>query len=217
MRNFIFEFEQEQALKLNLNLKDLLLLDYMYKFFNSDQIKRQRKDEKFYCRLTYNKVLSDLPIFHIKERQLRNMIIKLEAKGILERLSELKNQMHLYVNWGLLFGSQFPNNQNQSETGFSDVGNSVPTIDIENNNKIKITIENARVKELDLELFNRKLHELLKQQFSSISYSLFLCKYKAIETHEDGITFAVKWKEHLEKHFMDKFTQTVKQTLKYFI
>ena len=53
MRHFIFEFEQEQALKLNLNLKDLLLLDYMYKFFNSDQIKRQRKDEKFYCRLTY--------------------------------------------------------------------------------------------------------------------------------------------------------------------
>ena len=91
MRNYIFEFEQEQALKLDLNLKDLLLLDYMYKFFNSDQIKKQRKDEKFYCRLTYNKVLSDLPILHIKERQLRNMIIKLERKGILERFSELKN------------------------------------------------------------------------------------------------------------------------------
>lgn len=217
MRNFIFEFEQEQALNLDLNLKDLLLLDYMYKFFNSDQIKRQRKGKKFYCRLTYNKALSDLPILHIKERQLRNMIIKLESKGILERLSELKNQMHLYVNWGLLLGSQFPNTQNQSEANFLDVGNGVPTIDTENNNKIKITIQSARVKDLDLELFNKKLHKLLKQQFSSISYSLFLCEYKAVETHEDGITFEVKWKEHLEKHFMDKFTETVKQALRYFI
>lgn len=217
MRNYIFEFEQEQALKLDLNLKDLLLLDYMYKFFNSDQIKRQRKDEKFYCRLTYNKVLSDLPILHIKERQLRNMIIKLEAKGILERFSELKNQMHLYVDWSLLFGNQFPYNQKHSEANFLDVGNSVPSIDIENNNKIKITIESARVKDLDLELFNRKFHELLKERVSSISYTLFLCDCKAIETHEDGLTFKVKWKEHLEKHFMDKFTDTVKQALKYFI
>ena len=217
MRNYIFEFEQEQALKLDLNLKDLLLLDYMYKFFNSDQIKKHLKDEKFYCRLTYNKVLSDLPILHIKERQLRNMIIKLEDKGILERLSELKNQMHLYVDWSLLFGNQFPYNQKHSEANFLDVGNNVPTIDIENNNKIKITIENACVKELDLELFNRKFHELLKAQVSSISYSLFLCDCKAIETHEDGITFAVKWKEHLEKHFMEKFIQIVKEALKYFI
>ena len=37
------------------------------------------------------------------------MIIKLEDKCILERLSELKNQMHLYINWELLFGNQFPN------------------------------------------------------------------------------------------------------------
>ena len=71
MRNFIFEFEQEKALEFGLKLNELLLLDYMLKFFNTDRIKRQRKEERFYCRLTYKKVLGDLPILRIKERQLR--------------------------------------------------------------------------------------------------------------------------------------------------
>ena len=94
-----FALEQEKALEFGLKLNELLLLDYMLKFFNTDRIKRQRKGERFYCRLTYNKVLDDLPILRIKERQLRNMIIGLEKKGIVERFSELKNQMYLYQNF----------------------------------------------------------------------------------------------------------------------
>ena len=83
MRNYIFEFKQDKAIEFGLKTNDLLLLDYMLKFFNTDQIKRQRKGEKFYCRLTYNKVLSDLPILRVKERQLRNMIVTLEKKGLI--------------------------------------------------------------------------------------------------------------------------------------
>lgn len=122
MRNCIFEFEQERAIKLDLKLNELLLLDYMLKFFQNDQIIQKRKDERFYCRLTYNKVLSDLPILRIKERQLRNMIITLENKGIVERFSELKNQMHLFVNWELLFGNELPSNQNNLVKDDSEVG-----------------------------------------------------------------------------------------------
>ena len=95
MRNFIFEFKQDKALELGLIVNELLLLDYMFKFFNADRIKKQRKGERFYCRLTYNKVLEDLPILRIKERQLRNMIIALKTKCVVERFSELKNQMYL--------------------------------------------------------------------------------------------------------------------------
>ena len=146
MRNFIFEFEQEKALEFGLKLNELLLLDYMLKFFNTDRIKRQRKGERFYCRLTYNKVLGDLPILRIKERQLRNMIIGLEKKGIVERFSELKNQMYLYVDFNKLFGNDLLNETNGQATSCLDVGRNVPTIDNYDNNKIKIKINNARIR-----------------------------------------------------------------------
>jgi hypothetical protein len=105
MQQFIFEFDQQIALDLNLSLKDLLILDYMIKFFNSDDIQKRKSGDDFYCRLTYNKILSDLPILRIKERQLRNIYAKLEEKGILEKLSELKNQLYIKIDWNKVFGS----------------------------------------------------------------------------------------------------------------
>ena len=148
MRNFIFEFEQDKALELGLKANELLLLDYMFKFFNSDRIKNQSKGERFYCRLTYKKVLDDLPILRIKERQLRNMIIALENKGVVERFSELKNQIYLYVDFKKLFGSNLPNNEDGQAGSCLDVVSKVPTIDNYDNNKIKIKINNARIREL---------------------------------------------------------------------
>ncbi len=44
-------------------------------------------------------MLNDLPILRVKERQLRNLIIGLEQKEIVERFSELKNQVYLFVDW----------------------------------------------------------------------------------------------------------------------
>jgi len=217
MRNFIFEFEQEKALEFGLKLNELLLLDYMFKFFHADRIKRQRKGERFYCRLTYNKVLGDLPILRIKERQLRNMIICLEKKGIVERFSELKNQMYLYVDFNKLFGNDLPNDTNGQESSCLDVGSKVPTIDNYDNNKIKIKINNARVRELDLELFNQKLHELLKSKISQISYDLFFHVTKAIQLEDDGIIFIVKWKERIERSFMCLFTSIVEEAVSKFI
>lgn len=216
MRNYIFEFEQQKALEFGLKLNELLLLDYMFKFFHADRIKRQRKGERFYCRLTYKKVLGDLPILRIKERQLRNMIICLEKKGIVERFSELKNQMYLYVDFNKLFGNDLLNETNGQAGSCLDVGSKVPTID-NYDNKIKIKINNARVRELDLEIFNKVLHELLKERVSKISYDLFFHVTKAIQLEDDGIIFRVKWKERIEQAFMDKFTSIVEETVSKFI
>ena len=189
----------------------------MLKFFNTDRIKRQRKGERFYCRLTYNKVLDDLPILRIKERQLRNMIICLEKKGIVERFSELKNQMYLYVDFNKLFGNDLLNETNGQASSCLDVGSKVPTIDNYDNNKIKIKINNARIRELDLEIFNKVLHELLKERVSKISYELFFHVTKAIQLEDDGIIFKVKWKERIEQAFMDKFTSIVEEAVSKFI
>ena len=217
MRNFIFEFEQEKALEFGLKLNELLLLDYMFKFFHADRIKKQRKGERFYCRLTYNKVLGDLPILRIKERQLRNMIICLEKKGIVERFSELKNQMYLYVDFNKLFGNDLPNDTNGQASSCPDVGSKVPTIDNYDNNKIKIKINNARIRELDLDIFNKVLHELLKERVSKISYELFFHVTKAIQLEDDGIIFIVKWKERIERSFMSLFTSIVEEAVSKFI
>ena len=189
----------------------------MFKFFHADRIKRQRKGERFYCRLTYKKVLGDLPILRIKERQLRNMIICLEKKGIVERFSELKNQMYLYVDFNKLFGNDLLNGTNGQATSCLDVGSKVPTIDNYDNNKIKIKINNARIRELDLEIFNKVLHELLKERVSKISYELFFHVTKAIQLEDDGIIFRVKWKERIEQAFMDKFTSIVEEAVSKFI
>lgn len=217
MRNFIFEFKQEKALEFGLKLNELLLLDYMFKFFHADRIKTQRRGERFYCRLTYNKVLSDLPILKIKERQLRNMIIGLEKKGIVERFSELKNQMYLYVDFNKLFGNDLPNDTNGQASSCLDVGSKVPTIDNYDNNKIKIKINNARIREIDLEIFNKVLHELLKERVSKISYELFFHVTKAIQLEDDCIIFIVKWKERIERSFMSLFTSIVEEAVSKFI
>ena len=96
MRNYIFEFDQQIALRLGLKLNELLFLDYLAKFINSGSMRCKFIEGKRYYRLTYKKVMEDLPILKIKERQLRNIIISLENKGILQRYSELKNEMHIY-------------------------------------------------------------------------------------------------------------------------
>ena len=217
MRNYIFEFKQDKAIEFGLKTNDLLLLDYMLKFFNTDQIKRQRKGEKFYCRLTYNKVLRDLPILRVKERQLRNMIVTLEKKGLLERLSELKNQMYLYVDFNKLFGNDLLNEASGQSNDCLGGGSKLLSIENYDNNKIKIKIINTRARELDLKVFNQEFHRLSKANLSNISYDLFFSATKAIQIDDDGIVFRVKSKNHIENSFSDKFTSIVTDTVSKFV
>lgn len=97
MLNKVFSFDQSIALDNQLNIKEMLLLDYIYKLFNPEDVTNKSKNDKLYCRITYSKLLNDLPILQVKERQLRNIIIGLEKKGFLERYSELKNQLYVFV------------------------------------------------------------------------------------------------------------------------
>lgn len=95
MRPKIFNFPQETVLRLGLNLKEILLLDYIEQFISSGNMRSKRLDGKWYFKLTYKKIMDDLPILGIKERQIRNIITKLEKLGVLNRLSELKREMYL--------------------------------------------------------------------------------------------------------------------------
>lgn len=107
MIDSIFNFDQSIAIEKNLNIKELLLLDYIYKMFNPEDVANKSKSEKLYCRLAYNQVLKDLPILRVRERQLRNMLISLEKKGFLERYSELRNQLYVFVEFNKLLNYKY--------------------------------------------------------------------------------------------------------------
>lgn len=71
MRPKIFNFPQVTLLRLGLSLKEVLFLDYLQQFIVGNHMRSKRVDEKWYYKITYKKIMEDLPILNIKERQIR--------------------------------------------------------------------------------------------------------------------------------------------------
>lgn len=219
MRNYIFEFDQQVVLRLGLKLNELLFLDYVAQFINSGYMRYRVISGKRYYRLTYKKILEDLPILKVKERQLRNIITSLEEKGILQRYAELKNEMHIYVDFDVLFGNKLPDKFNLSEVGFHDEGNGVLTIEYYDIKKIKIIHDNARVKDIDKdELLNTFLASL-KIYYGDILYKGFIeDKIEIDEITDKDILFDVGNVKLIgqtnSQKFKDAFDSTLKELLK---
>lgn len=218
MRDYIFEFDQQVVLRLGLKLNELLFLDYVTQFINSGHMRYKFISGQRYYRLTYKKILEDLSILKVKERQLRNIITSLEEKGILKRYAELKNEMHIYVDFDVLFGKKLPDKFNLSEVGFHDEGNGLLTIDYYDIKKIKIIHDNARVKDLDKKDLLNTLLANLKIHYGDILYKGFIEDKIVIDEITDkyilfdvgnvkliGQTYAQKFK--------DAFDCTIKEML----
>ena len=218
MRNYIFEFDQEVVLRLGLKLNELLFLDYVAKFINSGNMRYKFLSGKRYYRLTYKKILEDLPVLKIKERQLRNLIASLEEKGVLERYAELKNEMHLYVDFDVLFGKKLPAKFNLSEISFHDAGNGVLTIDYYDIKKIKIIHDNARVKELDKNEFLNILLANLKIHYGEILYDGFIKdKLDIDEITSKEIIFDIGNVKLVGQTYAQRFKDAFDKTLKTFL
>lgn len=218
MRNYIFEFDQEVVLRLGLKLNELLFLDYVAKFINSGNMRYKFLSGKRYYRLTYKKILEDLPVLKIKERQLRNLIASLEEKGVLERYAELKNEMHLYVDFDVLFGKKLPDKFNLSEIGYHDAGNGVLTIDYYDIKKIKIIHDNARMKELDKDEFFNSLLANLKIHYGEILYDGFIKdKLDIDEITSKEIIFDIGNVKLVGQTYAQRFKDAFDSTLKAFL
>lgn len=218
MRNYIFEFDQEVVLRLGLKLNELLFLDYVAKFINSGNMRYKFLSGKRYYRLTYKKILEDLPVLKIKERQLRNLIASLEEKGVLERYAELKNEMHLYVDFDVLFGNKLPDKFNLSEVGFHNEGNGVLTIDYYDIKKIKIIHDNARVKELDKDELLKTLLANLKIHYGEILYDGFIKdKLDIDEITNKEIIFDIGNVKLVGQTYAQRFKDAFDKTLKAFL
>ena len=215
MRPKIFNFPQETVLRLGLNLKEILLLDYIEQFISSGNMRSKRLDGKWYFKLTYKKIMDDLPILGIKERQIRNIITKLEKLGILNRLSELKREMYLEVDFDVLFGNKLPTGFDLSVIGFNDAGNGLLTIDYYDIKKIKIIHENARVKDLDKNnLYNNLLAKLRLHCGETLYRGFIEDKVFMDEITDKYILFDVTNIRILAKEYGQKFKNAFDETIK---
>ena len=216
MRLYIFRFEHERMVKLGLNMNELLLLDYIVRFFGSDGAKTKVVNQEVYLKLSYKKILEDLPILNIKLRQLQNIFANLEKKGILKRSKDVKHYMTVSINLYLLFGNFLHTSKIDEENYMGDSNLLHTIISYDSENKIKIKINNARINSLNLDLYNKKLLEILKENFSDLSYELFIKHTVAIKFFHDEITLSVKWKDRIEKAFLEPFTKSVPEAFEYF-
>lgn len=211
MRPKIFNFPQETLLRLGLNLKKILLLDYIEQFISSGDMRSKRLDGKWYFKLTYKKIMDDLPILGIKERQIRNIITKLEKLGVLNRLSELKREVYLEVDFDVLFGNKLPTGFDLSAIGFKDTGNGLLTIDYYDIKKIKIIHDNARVNDLD----KNNLLAKLRLHFGETLYRAFIEDKVFIDEITDKyILFDVTNIRILAKEYGQKFKDAFDETIK---
>ena len=103
MRARIFDFEQRVLVNLGLNMNDVLLLNYLENFFSSGCAYQKKFDDGNYYWITYNKILSDLPILNMKTRQLQNVLTKLINKKILNKKNDGRKKMYLAVNFNVLY------------------------------------------------------------------------------------------------------------------
>ncbi len=215
MRNYIFEFEQQVAMRLDLNLKELLFLDYILQFVNSGNMRSKRVKGKYYFRLTYKKIMEDLPILKIKERQIRNMITKLEEMNIVKRLAELKNEMHLNVDFDALFGNKLPDGFDLSAIGFHDEGNGVLTIDYYDIKKIKIITEYARVRDVDKDLLTNLFYENISSIISPTVFQGFIKDKVFVDEVKDGyVLMSATNIKYLGKEYGEKVRFAVEKSLK---
>ena len=215
MRPKIYNFPQETLLRLGLNLKEILFLDYLEQFAGSGHMRSKRVDEKWYYKITYKKIMDDLPILNIKERQIRNMIARLEKIGIVQRLSDLKREMYLEIDLNAVYGFTLPTRFNLSEIGFHDEGNGLLTIDYYDIKKIKIIHDNARMKDVDKNNLYNHLLAKLRLHFGETLYKGFIeDKVYIDEITDTYILFDVTNIRILAKEYGKKFKEAFDETIK---
>lgn len=215
MRQFVFEFEQQVAMRLGLNLKELLFLDYILQFVDSGNMRSKRVEGKYYFKLTYKKIMEDLPILKIKERQIRNMITKLENMHLVERLSELKNEMHLNVDFDALFGNKLPDGFDLSAIGFHDEGNGVLTIDYYDIKKIKIITEYARVRDVDKDLLTNLFYENISSILTPTIFQGFIKDKVLVEEVKNGyVLLSATNIKYVGKEYGERVKFAVEKSLK---
>lgn len=185
MRTYIFGFEQSEAVKQGLGVRELLIMDYLYNFIQSGSMNYKIiSDKKFYL-IVYKKVLQDLPILGIKERQLQNIFHLLAEKKILSTTDECSYYLYININKWLLC------RKNISESGnFLPLYNKLNYIKIKYKNNITKRVQPSGKFEF-MKLFRKTISEYT----SAVTFDLWFKTdevFKLENVDGEGITFFIK-------------------------
>ncbi len=101
MRSHIFMFSQLKMIKYKLKLNDLLILDYLNQFFESDKTQTVIYNEELYHWITYRKIKDDLPGLYIDIKQIFNVINNLVEKGLIKKWKALRDSTKVYLKLNL--------------------------------------------------------------------------------------------------------------------
>lgn len=85
MRNYIFNFSQEVLIKNNLTIPETLVLDYIYQFEGSGRMQTELIDGLNFVKISFQKIIDDLPILKLGLRTLQRFFKKFTDLGILTR------------------------------------------------------------------------------------------------------------------------------------
>ena len=97
MRDYIFGFKHRALLDFKISIKEALVLRYLLDFFDSGNAFSKRIENKTYYLIYNSKVVADLPILDVQERQVFNMIKSLEGKGVLKRYNNSTANTYIYI------------------------------------------------------------------------------------------------------------------------
>lgn len=102
MREYLFDFKQKILLERGISAEQALVLDYLVKYFDSGNSTYITLDGKKYFWISYDKLLSDLPILNFHIKSLRRLLSDLETKKILQK-QVVSNKIYIYINQPLLY------------------------------------------------------------------------------------------------------------------
>ena len=105
MKLSILDYHQKFAVSFGLDVNDLLLLKWFIDFRNTDRMDEVVFDEKIYYWVNYKKVIEDLPILKIKNKEaLRRRFKKLCDCNVLEfRLEKNTKGTFTYYRTGVAY------------------------------------------------------------------------------------------------------------------
>ena len=133
----------------------------------------------------------------------------------MNRLSDLKREMYLEIDFNAVYGFTLPTRFNLSEIGFHNEGNGLLTIDYYDIKKIKIIHDNARVKELDKDEFFNSLLANLKIYYGEILYDGFIKdKLDIDEITSKEIIFDIANVKLVGQTYAQRFKDAFDKTLK---
>lgn len=214
LRKYIFDFDQQVALEREISLEQLLLLDYLIKFFDSGNALIKNINGKKFAWVNYNKVMTDLPILNIKDRSLRRMLTSLEQKKIIER-TQINEKMFIYVNQILLYngkntigedfltdedknklllggGQKCPQLLQTADKNDHRGGQKCPLIvNYYKNKKIKLLLCDERVKNVNAPRFLFLLQSELKKQVSALTFDICVKDMSVVVVSENLIVLDV--------------------------